>query len=48
MATSYLLWANIIVWVGICGYIFFLGISQQRLSTRMKQLESLIHEQKNK
>jgi len=38
---TYLLAANVIVWLGICGYVAFLATRQGRLERRLKQLEAL-------
>jgi CcmD family protein len=38
---SYLLAANIMVWLGLCGYVAFVASRQKRLERRLKQLEAL-------
>lgn len=38
---TYLLTANIVVWLGICGYVGFLALEQRNLERRLKQLETL-------
>ena len=44
MDTTYLLAANITVWVVMGGYLLFLALKQKRLSRRIKQLELLRHD----
>ncbi|GAB6035703.1 hypothetical protein JCM15519_02620 [Fundidesulfovibrio butyratiphilus] len=38
---NYLLAANVVVWLGICGYVGFLALAQRSLERRLKQLETL-------
>ena len=38
---SYLLAANVVVWLGVCGYVLFVAGRQRRLERRLKQLEAL-------
>jgi CcmD family protein len=38
---GYLLAANAVVWLGLCGYLAFLASRQKRLEQRLKQLETL-------
>ena len=38
---SYLLAANVVVWLGICGYLAFVAARQNHLERRLKQLEAL-------
>jgi len=38
---SYLMAANIVIWVGICGYLVFVAGRQKHLERRLKQLEAL-------
>ncbi|GFK94271.1 hypothetical protein NNJEOMEG_02113 [Fundidesulfovibrio magnetotacticus] len=38
---TYLLAANVIVWLGICGFVAFVATRQARLERRLKQLEAL-------
>lgn len=45
-ATTYLLIANILVWLGICGYVGFLALRQKALAGRLKQLELMNDGQK--
>jgi len=40
MSDLIFLWlANIFVWMGICGYLIFLGRSGKRINERLQQLE---------
>lgn len=43
-ADTYLLWANVVVWLGIAGYLVFLGAKSAQLSQRLNQLELLRHD----
>lgn len=46
MSHSAFLWtANILVWIGVFGYLLFLGREKRRLWQRLKQLESDYDEQ---
>jgi len=38
---GYLLAANVMVWLGLCGYVIFVATRQKRLERRLKQLEAL-------
>ncbi len=38
---AYLFAANVAVWLGVCGYLLFLGRGQKRLATRLKQMEMM-------
>lgn len=38
---TYLLVANVAVWLGVGGYLAFLAARQKRLSTRIRQMEQL-------
>ncbi|MFP5238263.1 MAG: CcmD family protein [Acidobacteriota bacterium] len=38
---NYLLAANVVVWLGLCGYMAFVASRQKRLERRLKQLETL-------
>lgn len=38
-ASSYLMVANIAVWLAVAGYVAFLATRQRRLERRLKQLE---------
>lgn len=38
---TYLLAANIVVWLGLCGYLAFVASRQKHLERRLKQLETL-------
>uniref|UniRef100_A0A7C4EJ74 CcmD family protein n=1 Tax=Fundidesulfovibrio putealis TaxID=270496 RepID=A0A7C4EJ74_9BACT len=38
---SYLLAANVVVWIGLCGYLAFVATRQKRLERRLKHLETL-------
>lgn len=38
---TYLLAANVAIWLGLCGYVLFLAARQKRLENRLKQLETL-------
>ena len=44
MDITYLLAANIAVWVVMGGYLLFLALKQKRLGSRIKQLELLRHD----
>ena len=41
---GYLLAANVVVWLGLCGYMAFVASRQKRLERRLKQLEALQHD----
>lgn len=41
---NYLLAANVLVWLGLCGYLGFVASRQKRLERRLKQLETLHHD----
>ena len=36
--------ANAAVWIGLGGYLAFLGVTQRRLAARLAQLELLNHD----
>ncbi|MFO7818556.1 MAG: CcmD family protein [Thermodesulfobacteriota bacterium] len=36
---NYLLLANVLIWIGVGGYIFFLGIKQGKLDKKIRHLE---------
>ncbi|MBU1001237.1 MAG: CcmD family protein [Proteobacteria bacterium] len=38
---TYLLVANVAVWLGVGGYLAFLAARQRRLNTRIRQMEQL-------
>lgn len=38
---TYLLAANVAVWLGVGGYLAFLGARQRRIETRIRQMEQL-------
>ena len=38
---QYLLAANVVVWLGLCGYLAFVAARQKHLERRLKQLETL-------
>lgn len=38
---GYLFIANIAVWLGVCGYLLFLGRVQKRLAKRLARMEML-------
>jgi len=38
---TYLLAANVAVWLGMGGYLAFLAARQRQLSTRIRQMEQL-------
>jgi len=38
---NYLLAANVVVWLGVCGYVVFVAARQKHLERRLKQLETL-------
>ncbi|WP_338031077.1 CcmD family protein [Desulfovibrio ferrophilus] len=38
---TYLLAANIAIWLGVGGYLAFLAAQQRRLNTRIRQMEQL-------
>ena len=39
--TGYLLAANVVVWLGVGGYLLFLAGRQKRLELRLKRMEAL-------
>jgi CcmD family protein len=41
---AFLLAANIVVWLGIGGYVLFLANSQKRLERRLRQMEMVSDE----
>ena len=41
---QYLLAANVVVWLGLCGYLAFVAVRQKHLERRLKQLEALRHD----
>lgn len=41
---TYLLAANVAVWIGIAGYVAFLAARSRRLEERLKHLEILDHD----
>ena len=41
---NYLLAANVLVWLGLCGYLAFVASRQKRLERRLKQLETMHHD----
>ena len=44
-ATGWLLWANVVIWVGMAAYLLFLARSQAALGKRVKRLETELPEQ---
>ena len=38
---SYLFAANIAVWIGVCGYLLFLGRVQKQLAKKLARMEML-------
>jgi len=38
---TYLMIANVAVWIGLCGYLAFVASRQKELERRLKQLETL-------
>ncbi len=38
---GYLFAANVAVWLGVCGYLTFLGRVQKRLAKRLAMMETL-------
>ena len=38
---TYLMAANIAVWLGLGGYLAFLGMRQKALATRIRQMEMM-------
>lgn len=38
---TYLLAANVAVWIGLCGYVAFMASRQRNLERRLRQLERL-------
>lgn len=38
---TYLMAANVAVWLGIGGYVAFLGLRQRGLALRLRQMEAL-------
>lgn len=43
-ATQYLLAANVAVWIGLAGYIFFMARKQAWLEERIQHLEAMDNE----
>lgn len=43
--TDFLFAANVIVWLGIGGYLAWLAVGQSRLARRLEQLELMRHDQ---
>lgn len=41
MSTSYLIAANIAVWIGLGGYLLLIARNQKRLDERLRQMEML-------
>lgn len=41
---SYLLLANILIWLGVGGYIVFIARGQERLRKRLDQVEAMLDE----
>ncbi|WP_084591049.1 CcmD family protein [Desulfonatronovibrio magnus] len=41
---TYLILSNIVVWLGIGGYISYLAIVQKRLEQKVRQLELRVNE----
>lgn len=41
MNETHLLWANLAVWLGICGYVALLAAKAARLTRRVERLELL-------
>ena len=39
--TGYLLAANVLVWLGVSGFVLFLARTQKRLQTRIAHMERL-------
>ncbi|NJB67397.1 CcmD family protein [Desulfobaculum xiamenense] len=39
--TAYLLVANVAVWLGVGGYMMFIGARQRRFELRLAQMEQL-------
>ncbi len=39
--TGYLLAANVVIWLGIAGYLVFLAGRQKSLETRLARMEAL-------
>lgn len=44
MSLTYLLWANVLVWIGIGGYLVLLSGRQRGLQERIEQLETDQHD----
>ncbi|THB69866.1 MAG: CcmD family protein [Desulfovibrio sp.] len=45
MDTTYLMAANIVVWVVLGAYVLLLALGQKKLNTRIKHLELLRNDQ---
>lgn len=43
-SVEWLLYANIIVWILLCSYIFFIGYKQIKLQRRLNKIEELYNE----
>ncbi|WP_291320929.1 CcmD family protein [Desulfonatronospira sp.] len=41
---TYLIASNVVVWLGIGGYLFFLAVGQKKLEKKIRQLEVMHHE----
>ncbi len=39
--TGYLLAANVVIWLGICGYLLFLAGRQRQIELRLRRMEAL-------
>ncbi len=42
---TYLILSNVVVWLGIGGYLFYLAANQKNLEKKIRQLEEISHEQ---
>ncbi len=42
---TYLIASNVVIWLGIGGYVFYLAAVQKKLERKLEQLEELSHEQ---
>jgi len=38
---GYLMAANVVIWLGVCGYVAFVATRQKHLERRLKQLDAL-------
>ncbi len=44
-AIDWLIYANIAVWVGLCGYIFFIVYKQTKIEQQLNKIECIHYDQ---